>query len=44
MAALRGLAYIGNDNSIQLIRRMRSDPEKLVRERSDIILKNFGLN
>jgi HEAT repeat protein len=44
MAALRGLAYIGNENAIQLIRKMQNDPEKLVRERSDRILKTSGLN
>ena len=44
MAALRGLAYIGNENSIQLIKGKLSDTDKLVKERSIEILKTSGLN
>lgn len=44
MAALRGLAYIGNDKSIELIRSMLNDNENLVKERSELILKNCHLN
>ncbi len=38
MAALRGLAYIGNDKSIELIRSMLNDSESLVKDRSELIL------
>ncbi|MHB9140331.1 MAG: HEAT repeat domain-containing protein [Paludibacter sp.] len=38
MAAMRGLAYIGNDNSIELIRDMLNDSDILVKERSELIL------
>jgi HEAT repeat protein len=38
MAALRGLAYIGDLSSKQLITSMLNDPESLVRERASSIL------
>jgi len=38
LAAMRGLAYIGNDNSLELIRNMLSDSDILVKERSELIL------
>ena len=44
MAALRGLAYIGNDKSIELIKSMLNDNEYLVKERSELILLNCHLN
>lgn len=44
MAALRGLAYIGNTMAIKLIRSMLNDSEQLVRSRSELILKNCQLN
>lgn len=43
IAAMRGLAYIGNDLSVDLIRNMRNDSEILVRRRCDLILKNCQL-
>ena len=38
MAALRGLAYIGNQNSLDLITGMLDDSNQLVKERSALIL------
>jgi len=38
MSAMRGLAFIGNDNSIELIKTMLNDPDDLVKERSELIL------
>jgi HEAT repeat protein len=44
MSALRGLAYIGNSHSIDLIRSMLNDSEPIVKDRSLSILKNCNLN
>ena len=38
MAALRGLAYIGNESSLNLIKGMLNDSEPLVKQRSALIL------
>jgi HEAT repeat protein len=38
MAALRGLAYIGNDSSLYLIKGLLNDSDQLVKERSALIL------
>ena len=43
MASLRGLAYIGNDESISLIRSRINDTEQLVKDRSKLILNNCNL-
>jgi len=42
MAAMRGLAYIGNDNSIELIKSMENDTDVLVKERSELILNTLS--
>lgn len=42
LAALRGLAYIGNDKSIDLIKNSKNDPDPLVQDRCNLILKNIG--
>jgi HEAT repeat protein len=44
MAAIRGLAYIGNSNSINLIRDMLNDSDPMVSERSASVIKNCHLN
>jgi len=43
MSAIRGLAYIGNSESIELIKSMLDDNESIVRERSKLILGNCNL-
>jgi HEAT repeat protein len=43
MAALRGLAYIGTDNAIELIKGLLEDTESLVNERASLILQNCGI-
>ncbi len=44
MAALRGLAYIGTDNAIKLIKSKLDDTEILVSERASLILKNCNIS
>ncbi|MDP3149058.1 MAG: FISUMP domain-containing protein [Ignavibacteria bacterium] len=44
MAALRGLAYIGTNNAIELIKSKLNDDENMVRERASSILKNCNLS
>lgn len=41
MAAIRGLAYIGDQNSLKLIKSKIDDPNKLVRKDVQLILKKF---
>ncbi len=43
VGALTGLAYIGDDRSINLIKSMLNDKDKRVRDRSMIILKEYGI-
>ena len=42
MAALRGLAYIGDQKSLELIKSRINDPNNLVRERVNSIIMNFN--
>ncbi len=42
MAALRGLAYIGDSDSLALISLSCNDPDKLVAERAKIILEMYN--
>ena len=44
MAALRGLAYIGTDNAIELIKEKLDDTEMLVSDRASLILKNCNIS
>ena len=44
ICALRGLAYVGNDESISLIKSMLQDSDSMVRDRSFLILKKFNSN
>ncbi len=44
IAALRGLAYIGDQSSIKLIKSKIDDPNKLVRDRASFIFKNIENN
>lgn len=41
LSALNGLAYIGDEQSLDLIRSMVNDKDQIVRQRSKTILKNF---
>jgi HEAT repeat protein len=43
-AAMRGLAYLGDQRSLNLIKSMKNDEDNLVRERATSILKNFDNN
>jgi HEAT repeat protein len=43
MAALRSLSYIGDNNSINLIKSMTADEDNLVRERTTSILKAYNI-
>jgi HEAT repeat protein len=43
MAALSGLAYIGDQKSLELIHLRINDPDNLVKERANSIIKNFDI-
>ena len=43
MAALRGLAYIGNETSLELVKSCINDENNLVRERAIRILNDYGV-
>ena len=41
MAALRGLAYIGDKNALELISSIIDDPDEMVKERAKMILEKY---
>ena len=41
--AIRGLTYIGDTNSLDLIKNLLNDPDKTIRYQCKNILKNYGI-